>query len=79
MGCNWIALSYIQSSSLIKETRKLINSDIGIISKIENKIAIKNIKEIINASDAIMIARGDLAIEIGHNEVPSVQLELIKK
>ena len=79
MGCNWIALSYIQNSSLIKETRKLINSDIGIISKIENKIAIKNIKEIINASDAIMIARGDLAIDIGLSEVPSFQLELIKK
>ena len=79
MGCNWIALSYIQNSSLIKETRKLIKSDIGIISKIENKIAIKNIKEIINESDAIMIARGDLAIDIGHSEVPKVQLELIKK
>jgi len=39
MGCNWIALSYIQNSDLIKETRKLINSDIGIISKIENKIS----------------------------------------
>ena len=79
MGCNWIALSYVQNSSLIKETRKLINSDIGIISKIENKIAIKNIKEIINASDAIMIARGDLAIDIGLSKVPSIQLELIKK
>ena len=79
MGCNWIALSYIQNSNLIKETRKLIKSDIGIISKIENKIAIKNIKEIINESDAIMIARGDLAIDIGHSEVPRVQLELIKK
>ena len=79
MGCNWIALSYIQNSKLVKETRKLINSDIGIISKIENKNAIKNIKEIINASDAIMIARGDLAIDIGHSEVPRVQLELIKK
>jgi len=79
IGCNWIALSYIQNSELVKETRKLINSDIGIISKIENKNAIKNIKEIINASDAIMIARGDLAIDIGHSEVPRVQLELIKK
>ena len=79
MGCNWIALSYIQNSDLVKETRKLIKSDIGIISKIENKIAIKNIKEIINESDAIMIARGDLAIDIGHSEVPRVQLELIKK
>ena len=51
----------------------------GIISKIENKYALKNIKKIIQATDSIMIARGDLAIEIGHSEVPKVQLSLIKK
>ena len=51
----------------------------GIISKIENKSALKNIDEIIKNSDAIMIARGDLAIDIGHSEVPKVQLSLIKK
>ena len=51
----------------------------GIISKIENKHALKNIKKIINATDSIMIARGDLAIDIGHSEVPKVQLSLIKR
>ena len=51
----------------------------GIISKIENKHALKNITKIINATDSIMIARGDLAIDIGHSEVPKVQLSLIKK
>ena len=79
LGCNWIALSYLQNEKLIHETRKLINRDIGIISKIENKHAIKNITQIINATDSIMIARGDLAIDIGHSEVPKVQLSLIKK
>ena len=79
IGCNWIALSYLQSSNLIHQTRKLINKDMGIISKIENKQAIKNISEIIKATDSIMIARGDLAIDIGHSEVPKVQLSLIKK
>ena len=79
LGCNWIALSYIQNEKLIFEARKLIKKDMGIISKIENKHALKNIVNIIKSSDSIMIARGDLAIDIGHSEVPKVQLSLIKK
>ena len=79
LGCNWIALSYIQNEKLILEAKKLIKKDMGIISKIENKHALKNINKIIKATDSIMIARGDLAIDIGHSEVPKVQLSLIKK
>ena len=79
LGCNWIALSYLQNEKLIFEARKLIKKDMGIISKIENKHALKNITKIIKATDSIMIARGDLAIDIGHSEVPKVQLSLIKK
>ena len=79
LGCNWIALSYLQNEKLILETRKLIKKDMGIISKIENKQSLKNIINIIKATDSIMIARGDLAIDIGHSEVPKVQLSLIKK
>ena len=79
LGCNWIALSYLQNEKIIIETRKLIRKDMGIISKIENKHALKNITKIIKATDSVMIARGDLAIDIGHSEVPKVQLSLIKK
>ena len=79
LGCNWIALSYVKNSKIIKQTRKLIPQDTGIIAKVENKSAIKNIKDIINTSDAIMVARGDLAVEIGANEVPHVQLDIVKK
>ena len=79
LGCNWIALSYVKNSKIIKQTRKLIPQDAGIIAKIENKSAIKNIKDIIQTSDAIMVARGDLAVEIGANEVPHVQLDIVKK
>jgi pyruvate kinase len=79
LNCNWIALSYVKNSKIIKQTRKLIPGDIGIIAKVENKSAIKNIKDIINTSDAIMVARGDLAVEIGANEVPHVQLDIVKK
>jgi pyruvate kinase len=79
LGCNWIALSYLQNEKLVLEARKLIKKDMGIISKIENKHALKNIINIIKTTDSIMIARGDLAIDIGHSEVPKVQLSLIKK
>jgi pyruvate kinase len=79
LGCNWIALSYIQNEKIIYEARKLIKKDVGIISKIENKHALKNIIKIIKATDSIMIARGDLAIDVGHSEVPKIQLSLIKK
>ena len=79
LGCNWIALSYLQNEKLIIETRKLIRKDMGIIAKIENKQALQNINKIIKATDSVMIARGDLAIDIGHSEVPKVQLSLIKK
>jgi pyruvate kinase len=79
LGCNWIALSYVKNSKIIKQTRKLIPQDTGIIAKVENKSAIKNIKDIIQTSDAIMVARGDLAVEIGANEVPHVQLDIVKK
>jgi len=51
LGCNWIALSYLQNEKLILETRKLIKKDMGIISKIENKHALKNIKKIIQYSN----------------------------
>ena len=44
LGCNWIALSFLQNEKLILETRKLIKKDIGIISKIENKYALKILK-----------------------------------
>jgi pyruvate kinase len=79
LGCNWVALSYIQNAKLVAQTRKLINKDMGVICKIENKTALKNIDEIIKATDVIMIARGDLAIDIGHSDVPQVQLDLIKR
>ena len=79
IGCNWIALSYLQNSKIIKSTRKIINSDMGIIAKIENSMAVKNIDDIIDKSDALMIARGDLAMDVGHSDVPNVQLDIIKK
>ena len=53
LGCNWIALSYLQNEKLILEARKLIKKEMGIISKIENKHALRNINKIIKETDSI--------------------------
>ena len=79
MGVDWVALSFIQSAEDINNLKKLVGNKASIMAKIEKPSAVKNIDSIIEASDGLMIARGDLAIDIGHSEVPKVQLSLIKK
>jgi pyruvate kinase len=70
-GVDWLAVSFVGNASDVQEVRDLIgDKPIKIMSKIERKLAIENIDEIIIASDALMIARGDLGIEIPFEEVP---------
>lgn len=79
---DYIAASFVQKAADVLAIRKILednNSDIAIISKIENSQGIKNIKEIIAASDGIMVARGDLGVEIPTEDVPIVQKSIIKK
>jgi len=79
---DFIAASFIQRAADVLTIRKLledVNSHIHIISKIENKEGVKNIDEIIKVSDGIMVARGDLGVEIPTEEVPIVQKMIIEK
>jgi len=79
---DFAALSFVQSSrELIQAKKMILNSQksISLIAKIERQTALKNIDSIISEADAIMIARGDLGVEIPLENVPSVQKELIKK
>ncbi len=79
---DFIALSFVRRPSDIIELREILKkrkSDAGIIAKIETPQAIANIDEIISLSDGIMIARGDLAIEVPFEKVPSYQKMMIKK
>ena len=78
---DWVALSFVRTSKDITSIRELLNkkkSDIKIIAKIEKPEAVKNIKSITRSSDGIMIARGDLGIEIPMQKVPIVQKKIIK-
>lgn len=81
-GFDFIAASYIRSAADVLAIRKILEdlqSDLHIISKIENQKGVNNIDEIIRVSDGIMVARGDLGIEIPAEEVPVIQKKLIKK
>jgi pyruvate kinase len=80
---DFIALSFVSNAEDIAIVRNILNrkdrEDIKIIAKIENKEAVAKIDEIIMAADSIMIARGDLGIELPVKTVPRLQKELIKK
>lgn len=81
-GVDYFALSFVNSASDVMEVRKLIkkyNGSQEIISKIESKLGTKNIDEIIDASDGIMVARGDLGVEISIEKVPKIQKDIILK
>lgn len=79
----FIALSFVRQASDIKQLRSVIEKargvGIGIIAKIETQDAIKNIDGIIREADGIMIARGDLAVEVPPEDVPALQKRIIKK
>tara|TARA_X000001036_G_C20680136_1_gene805599 strand:- start:816 stop:2246 length:1431 start_codon:yes stop_codon:yes gene_type:complete len=80
---DWIALSFVRSKNDITDLKKLMkknaNHEIPIIAKIEKPEAINNIDEIIKFSDGLMVARGDLGIEVPAEEVPLIQKELVNK
>ena len=83
MGFDFIAASFVRTSADIDYLRKYAQSlgwfDVRIIAKIENTEGVRNIDEILEASDGIMVARGDLGVEIPFELIPSVQKKLIRK
>ena len=79
---DFIAASFVRTKEDVLAIRKILNkhhSDIKIISKIENIEGVENFNEILKVSDGIMIARGDLGVEIPFYEVPIIQKEFIRK
>ncbi|MEC8882002.1 MAG: pyruvate kinase [Pseudomonadota bacterium] len=82
LDVDMIALSFPASGNDILKARELIDAydpTIGIISKIERKEAVDNLEDIIQYSDVVMVARGDLALEVGEEEVPILQKYIIKQ
>jgi pyruvate kinase len=82
MGADWIALSFVQRPSDVQEARRLIGAYVGsrvrILSKLEKPSAIEHLASIIEWSDAVMVARGDLGVECPPETVPILQKRIIK-
>lgn len=78
LGVDWVAFSFVQSSQDIEEAKSLIQGKAKIMAKIEKPKALDDIVAIIENSDGIMVARGDLGVELLIERVPSVQKHLIR-
>ncbi len=77
LGADWIALSFVQRPEDVAEARKLIAGRARIIAKLEKPAAIERLEEIVDLSDAIMVARGDLGVEMPAEDVPGLQKRII--
>ncbi|WP_374655849.1 pyruvate kinase [Dongia sp.] len=77
LGADWIALSFVQRPEDVAEARKLIAGRARIISKLEKPAAIERLEEIVELSDAVMVARGDLGVEMPAEDVPGLQKRII--
>jgi pyruvate kinase len=76
-GADWIALSFVQRPEDVAEARKLVANRAGILVKLEKPAAVRKLAEIIELSDALMVARGDLGVEMPPEDVPPVQKQIV--
>jgi len=82
IDADYLAVSFPRNAADMNQARRLLEeegSSAGLVAKIERAEALENLEEIIEASDALMIARGDLGVEIGDANLPAVQKEIIRK
>ena len=79
MGVDWVALSFVQQAEDIIKIKKLIKNKALVMAKIEKPSAVKNIDTILEVADGIMIARGDLGVEMPTEKVPIIQKNIINR
>jgi pyruvate kinase len=78
LGADWIALSFVQRPEDVEELRKIVAGRAGVIAKLEKPAAIRHLDSIVALSDAIMIARGDLGVEMPPEHIPPIQRRIIR-
>jgi pyruvate kinase len=78
MGVDWIALSFVQHPQDMAELRRLVDGRSAVMAKIEKPSALDHLDEILDLSDGLMVARGDLGVELAPEEVPIVQRRLVR-
>ena len=79
LGVDWLALSFVQRAADVAEARELAQGRAAVLSKIEKPAAVKAFDEILSVSDGIMVARGDLGVELPVQNVPPIQKRLVRK
>ncbi|WP_445810196.1 pyruvate kinase [Yoonia sp.] len=79
LGVDWLALSFVQRPADVDEARVLAKGRAAILSKIEKPAAVKNFDDILAVSNGIMVARGDLGVELPVQNVPPIQKQLVRK
>src|SRR5215208_6666408 len=79
LGIDYIALSFVRRPEDMEQLRALVPRGVKLVAKIEKDTAIKNLCGILDASDAIMVARGDLGVELPFEEVPLIQKQIIRE
>lgn len=78
LGIDWVALSFVQRAEDITEARAIIGERAGIVAKLEKPAAIASLDAIVAQTDAVMVARGDLGVELPAEQVPSIQKRIIR-
>jgi pyruvate kinase len=78
IGVDWIALSFVQTPDDVAEARKLIAGRAGVLVKLEKPAAIDRLEEIVELADAVMVARGDLGVEMPPEDVPGIQKRIVR-
>ena len=79
IGVDWVALSFVQRPEDVAEARKIVQGRTAVLSKLEKPAAIDRLDEIITLSDAVMVARGDLGVELPPEDVPGLQNQIIRR
>ena len=77
-GVDWVALSFVQRAADMAELRQLVQGRAGVLAKIEKPAALEVLDEILDLCEAVMVARGDLGVELAPEEVPVVQKQLVR-
>ncbi len=78
-GADWIALSFVQRPEDVAEARRLIGGKAALLAKIEKPAAVERLEEILEIVDAVMVARGDLGVELPPERVPTIQKQIVER
>ena len=78
LGIDWVALSFVQRGSDIVEVKNIVQGRAGIVAKLEKPAAIESLDAILAETDAVMVARGDLGVELPAEQVPAIQKRIVR-